>query len=59
MKIQEVINKPTVIDNIHESCFRSYDTLRVVIEMVERGDSKETIIDFYILINSFPEPVKK
>jgi len=45
MKIKEILSRPTTIDNIHESCFRSYGILRVVTHMIERGDSKETILE--------------
>ena len=34
---------PTVNSNIHESVFKSYHVLAKVLEMIERGDSKETI----------------
>lgn len=41
----EILCMPTVIDNTHESCFRSYHVLIHVMTMMERGDSKETILD--------------
>lgn len=52
MKIKEIIEMPTVVDNVHESVFRAYHTLYYVKTMVERGDSKETIIDFIDFIRS-------
>ena len=45
MNIQEILKKPDVINNTHESCYRTYSILDAVIEMLNRGDSKETIFD--------------
>ncbi len=45
MELIEILGMPTVIDNTHESCFRSYHVLIHVMTMMERGDSKETILD--------------
>jgi len=36
---------PTVIGNTHESVLRAYQILEKVKVMLERGDSKETIIE--------------
>lgn len=36
---------PTIIEGIHESCFRSFHILERVLTMVERDDSKETIFE--------------
>jgi hypothetical protein len=46
-KIQEVLRFPTVIDNNHESLYKSYHTLRYIITMVNRGDSAETINEMF------------
>lgn len=43
--MKEIQNMPTSIDKIHESCYRSYHILVKVLEMVNRGDSKETITE--------------
>ena len=45
MKISEIKKLPTVIGNNHESLFKHYHTLEKVREMLERGDSNETIIE--------------
>ena len=58
--LQEVIpeliviqNKPTVVDDMHQSVFRSHAVLNYIMKMVKRGDSKETIEDVYFsLMNS-------
>ena len=43
-RIPEILKYPIIIDNVHESAaYRSYHVLEYVMEMVERGDSKETI----------------
>ena len=39
----EIYQKPYFESNIHESVFRCYSVLEKVMEMVNRGDSKETI----------------
>jgi len=43
-KIEEIAKMPTVVDNVHESVYRSYATMNLMCEMLERGDSKETIL---------------
>jgi hypothetical protein len=45
MKIEEVNQMATVLNNLHESLFQSYHLVNLVMEMVNRGDSKETIND--------------
>lgn len=49
MKLQEIKQMPTVLDEvkIHESVLRSYHIARKIMEMVERGDSKETIKEVF------------
>lgn len=47
MNILEISKYPTVIDNNHESLYRSYQLLQYIIAMVSRDDSKETILDVY------------
>lgn len=43
MDIERILSQPTVYENVHESIFRSYHILDKVMEMIERGDSKESI----------------
>jgi len=43
MEIKEIAEMPTTFNNVHESIYRSYHILNLVLEMIERGDSKETI----------------
>jgi hypothetical protein len=31
-------------NNMHESCFRCYSTLQEILDMIDRWDSKKTII---------------
>lgn len=47
MKAEETneIEFPTIINNVHESCFRSYQILEKVKIMLNRDDSKETIME--------------
>lgn len=46
MTIKQILEMPTLRDNIHESCFRSYSVLERVVEMLKRGDSSESVLDF-------------
>lgn len=48
MQIQEMT---TVINTVHESCYKSYHILEHVLKMVERGDSKETILEMVQLLS--------
>ena len=43
--LKQIQAMPTTLENIHESCFRSYDILKQVMIMVERGDTKQTIFE--------------
>lgn len=52
MDLKQIKGMPTVINNTHESCYRSYTMLKFVLEMVERGDSRETIKAVVDLLNS-------
>lgn len=45
---------PTVIDNVHESVYRSYHILETVLEMLRRGDSSETVLDVAEFLNEYP-----
>ena len=51
---KEIQIKPTCLENIHESCFRSYSILDKVLEMVKRGDSKESIFEVVEFLNEYP-----
>ena len=53
-KLRAIQLKPTTLENIHESCFRSYDILEQVLVMVERGDSKETILQVVEFLRCYP-----
>lgn len=54
MKIKEIIERPSTHGNVHESIFRCYATLQYVLEMVYRGDSKETILEMAEFLRSYP-----
>lgn len=45
MTIKVIKDYPTVIDNNHESLYRSYQTLDLVKDMLNRYDSVETILE--------------
>ena len=53
-RLQQIQRMPTSIDNIHESCFRSDGILGMVLAMVERGDSKQTIFDIVEMMKEYP-----
>ncbi len=42
--LQHIQNKPTVVDKVHESVYRSYSILELVKDMLMRKDSTETIL---------------
>ena len=46
-KLSEIKSMPTCIEKIHQSCFRNHAILGHILEMVERGDSKDTIFQTY------------
>ena len=43
-KINDIIQSPTVIDGKHESLFKSREVLNLVRQMLERWDSRDTIL---------------
>ena len=45
MRLEQIIEMPQVLNNTHESSYRCYHILETVLEMVGRGDSKESIAD--------------
>lgn len=52
MKLDEIMTYPLVVDNNHESIYRKYHILDKVLEMIDRGDSKETIFEVVGLLES-------
>ncbi len=42
--IHQIQKYPEVVDNNHESIYRSYAILELVKSMLKRNDSKETIL---------------
>lgn len=52
--LKQIQMKPTCLENIHESCYRSYSILEQVLIMVERGDSKETIFEVVEFLKEYP-----
>jgi hypothetical protein len=58
MNLLAINAMPTTHDDsgkIHESIFRSYHILNYVLEMVNRGDSKETINDVVAFLQASEE----
>ena len=53
MKFNKLKEVPTTINNVHESCYRSFQVLQDVKEMIKRKDSLETIEEYIELIESF------
>jgi hypothetical protein len=53
-KLKGIQKTPTILENIHESCFRSYHILEHVLKMIEREDSKETIFEIVEFLNCYP-----
>ena len=48
----KIAKMPTTYKNIHESIFKSYHLLDYVLQMIERGDSKETIFEMVEFMSS-------
>jgi len=46
MKVSKIAEMPTVISNTHESCYKAYQTLMRVHDMLKRGDSNLTVLEF-------------
>lgn len=57
MSLSEIKKTPISIENLHESCFRSYHILDKVLEMIGRNDSKETINEVVELLRQRSEDV--
>jgi hypothetical protein len=55
MDLEQIKELPNTVNNIHESVFRSYHILYKVLELIERGDSKETILEIvnYLIKKDF------
>ena len=51
-KIKEILDMPTNIDGIQQGLFRSNAILMYIMNMVKRGDSKDTIWDMYYLLTN-------
>ena len=55
-RISQIREMPMVNDKVHESIFKSSASLNYIMDMVRRGDSKETIIDVFMEIYQPPRP---
>lgn len=54
MTLIEIQKMPTTIEKIHESVYRSYHILEYVLNMVERGDSKDSIFEVVEFLREYP-----
>lgn len=54
MELKQIQKQPTCLEKIHESCYRSYHILDKVMEMINRNDSKETIIEMVEFLRQYP-----
>lgn len=52
MNLNQIQMMPTLMDKVHESCFQSFHILNFVLIMVERGDSKETILELVEMLRN-------
>jgi len=52
--LKKIQRMPTTLNNIHESCFRSSQILIQVLNMIDRGDSKETIHEVVEFLFEYP-----
>ena len=56
-KWETIRSLPVSVDKNHESLYRSYAILEVVTEMLERGDSQQTVLEFIRFCQS-GEPIE-
>jgi len=54
MNLKEIQRLPISLENIHESCFRSYHILNQVLEMIGRNDSANTIFEVVEFLKEYP-----
>jgi hypothetical protein len=54
-RINSIIERPTTYNNVHESIYRSYGILEYVLDMIDRGDSNETIFEIVEFIKKQPQ----
>ena len=59
MRLQDILELPVVVDNIHVSVYRHPCILNYVLKMIDRGDSKETIHEIVILLTSYEPKANK
>lgn len=52
MEIDDVRSLPTVINGVHESCYKSYQELELMKKMLRRWDSRETILEIISFIEN-------
>lgn len=44
LNLHKIVEIPTVVDNNHESLYRSYHTLQLVITLLEKGTPSEVVL---------------
>lgn len=54
MRLKDIKKMPTVLEEVktHESVLRSFHIARKLMEMIERGDSKETIKEVFEFLST-------
>lgn len=55
MTIHDIVFMPQVFRNVHESTYRAYHILGFIMQMVERGDSPETIKQMHEFLMQCPQ----
>lgn len=56
--ILDIMNMPTVINNVHESAYRSYHILSFVKGLLERGTPPAVVVDLLTQLQN-AEPVRE
>ena len=58
MNLDKIIEMPTIYNNTHESIYRVFHVLEYVLDMVDRGDSKETILEVADFLKKYNQNIK-
>jgi len=55
INLNKINSFPTLLNNTHESVYKSYQILEAVKTMLKRGDSKETILETILFLEEKKE----
>ena len=47
--------QPTTIENVHESCYRSFNVIDILREMLDRKESRKSMIELIKYYKNLPQ----